>query len=261
MPTLQAGTFGADMKGGRIPDTAGKWPWGVQMGYTIDSTFTNSLEMALNLLSQNGEARIVAEPKMLAQDRQSAVMAVMSEEYYMMTPPAGQAGGFFNGLSQLEKIESGTRLSIVPRIGDNNDITMRMAVEVSDSIPSARATALPVVTRRTAEDVVRVKDGGTAVVAGLTQSTTRTENQQVPGLSGLPLLGPLFKNKNFEQSSKEVAIFITASIVHEDSDISTFGNETPSVGATSATSPASEQAGEGEDFKTSLRESMSRQYK
>ena len=51
-----------------------------------------------------------------------------------------QQYGYYNQ-AELQKIESGTVLTITPYIGDNNDITLEMAVEVSDSIPKARGSA------------------------------------------------------------------------------------------------------------------------
>ena len=55
-PQISAGAFGT----GFNLDNAGSWPWGIQMGYTPDGTFTDSLLMALNLLQQNGQANVVS---------------------------------------------------------------------------------------------------------------------------------------------------------------------------------------------------------
>ena len=86
-PQIQAGVFSNNAKGGAgiLPDFRGKWPWGVQIGYAPDATFTNSLELALNLLAQNNELRTLAKPQVLAQDGKEAQMQVMTEEYYMLT--------------------------------------------------------------------------------------------------------------------------------------------------------------------------------
>ena len=113
----------------------------MQIGYAPDQTFTNSLMMALNLLQENSQADIIANPKVVAQDGRQAEMRVIEEEWFMMHGPADQDGSY--SPAQLQKIESGTVLIITPYIGDNNDITLLMAVEVSDSIPKARGSDLP----------------------------------------------------------------------------------------------------------------------
>jgi type II secretory pathway component GspD/PulD (secretin) len=209
-PQISAGTFGAD--------TAVSWPWGVQIGYSPDQTFTNSLLMALNLLKENGQAEIVSNPQVLAQDGKPSEIRVMTEEYYMLQPQATNNAQFFS-TTEMVTITSGTMLNITPRIGDNNDITLELAAEVSDSIPAAAETQLPVVTRRTARNVVTVQDGGTVAVAGLTENRSMKKDRRVPGFSNLPLVGGLFKNQNDEGVTKEIAVFVTASLVPETGQI------------------------------------------
>jgi type II secretory pathway component GspD/PulD (secretin) len=251
-PKISAGVFGSEHHGvvGESPDFGGTWPWGVQIGYTPDATFTNSLELALNLLSQNGEAQIVAKPQVLAQDGKQAEIKVMTEEYYFMTAP--EVGGFYYARSELERIESGTTLTITPHIGDNNDITLQMSIEVSDSIPQGRGSDLPVITRRTANNTVRVKDGGTVALAGLTENRTRLDQKRVPGLSKIPLLGSLFRSKSDESSSREIAVFVTAHIVPEAGTVAVEQRTAPPAIQAPTIEPA------GGDFQQSLRESLTR---
>jgi hypothetical protein len=216
-PTIRAGIFtntAADALTG-LPGSG--WPYAVSIGYTPDRTFTDSLMMALNLLQENSQADIIANPKVVAQDGRQAEMRVIQEEWFMMQGPQSQ---FYYTQAQLQKIESGTVLTITPYIGDNNDITLHMAVEVSDSIPKARGSDLPLVTRRTAKNAVTVKDGGTVAVGGLTENRSRSTDKRVPGLSELPLIGNLFKSKNNDKASREVAVFVTAHLVPEGTKVS-----------------------------------------
>jgi len=185
-----------------------------------------------------------------------AEITVMTEEYYMMTAEA--TGGYYYTRSELEKIESGTKLTITPNIGDNNDITLELAIEVSDSIPRGIGSDLPVVTRRTATNTVRIKDGGTVALAGLTENRTRTAKRRVPGLSKLPLIGPLFKNTRDERASREIAVFVTAHIIPEPGQP---GQSVefiePSTPITQAPIRPMVRPMEG-DFRMKLRDSLSR---
>jgi hypothetical protein len=215
-PTMQLGFFAGDNYGFGDPanDFGGKAPWGIQMGYTPDFTFTNALQLALNLLTVNGEATIRAEPQVLAQDNKQATMRVVNEEYFFLTADVQDTGQFFTN-SQLETIESGTTLTITPHIVDGDRIVLKISIEVSDSIPAGRDTELPIVTRRTADNVVEVQDGGTVAVAGLSQEKSATTHKRTPGLSSLPLIGALFNNKDDITTSREVAVFVTANIVRQ----------------------------------------------
>ncbi len=277
-PTLSAGLFGADLQnktgGLGLMDFGGKVASGFSIGYTPDATFTNALTATLNLLAQNDEATIIANPQVLAQDGKVAEIAVMLEEYFFMT--GGQdlqsQAGFFGFYSELEKVESGTKLNITPHIGDNNEITLSLAIEVSNSIPRGRESELPVVTRRTSTNTVRIKDGGTVAVAGLTENRTRTEKKRTPGLSKLPLIGGLFKNTNDEGASREIAVFVTAHLIPEPGQKIDFVEPTTpssiqepglqsSLGQTPLQRPSMLQAPTQpieSDFRASLRRSLAR---
>ncbi|MBN1804755.1 MAG: hypothetical protein JW837_05855 [Sedimentisphaerales bacterium] len=286
-PTVSAGLFGTDLQGRAsglgLMDFGGKVASGFSIGYTPDSTFTNALTATLNLLSTNDEATIIANPQVLAQDGKLAEISVMTEEYYFMTGNQNQTVGFFNYYSELEKVESGTKLNITPHIGDNDEITLAMIIEVSNSIASGRESGLPVVTRRTSTNTVRIKDGGTVALAGLTENRTRTEKRRTPGLSKLPIIGGLFKNTNDEGASREIAVFVTAHLIPEPGKSIDFIEPTgpatrqpaspsqgslgpigqipmqqqPSYGQTQSYGQAPLQP-MGNDFRASLRQSLSR---
>jgi type II secretory pathway component GspD/PulD (secretin) len=285
-PTMSAGIFGNDLQNvgvGGILDFGGKVASGFQIGYAPDASFTNALTATLNLLAQNDEATIIANPQTLAQDGKVSEIGVMTEEYYFMTgnqQNLQQAGFFGSYYSELEKVESGTKLNITPHIGDNNDITLAVAIEVSDSIPRGRESDLPVVTRRTSTSNVRIQDGGTVALAGLTENRTRTDKRRVPGFSKIPIIGGLFKNTNDEAASREIAVFITAHIIPESSrDINNNYPQQPTYGiqAPMGQAPIQQQAPMGQapiqqqapmrqapsqpmegDFRASLRRSLSR---
>lgn len=253
-PTISAGMFGSDHAGAGNADYDfdGNWPWGVQIGYSPDNTFTNALEMTLNLLIENSEASILAKPQVMAQDGKMSQIQVMQEEYYMLTPPDA-LGTYAYSRSELQEIESGTKLEITPHVGDNNDITLAISVEVSDSIPKGRGSELPVVTRRTADNNVTVKDGGTVALAGLTENRARSKKKRVPGLSRLPLLGGLFKNSDDDNASREIAVFITAHLVPQNGRAMTYQSSEPMPTIQGPmTSPM------GQSFRDELRRSLSR---
>jgi len=216
-PTMQLGFFSGNNygRGDALNDFGGKSPWGVQIGYTPDLTFTNALQLALNLLTVNGEATIRAEPQVLALDGEEATMRVVNEEYFFMTADVPSASQFFTN-SQLETIESGTTLTITPHIVENDRIMLKVSVEVSDSVPRGRDTNLPLVTRRTADNIVTVLNGGTVALAGLSQENSSTTHKRTPGLSNLPLIGPLFNNSDDATMTREVAVFVTAYILPQD---------------------------------------------
>ena len=208
-PQISAGILSSsEHHGGGAPERV-EWPWGIQIGYTTGQEFTNSLQMTLNLLTQNDEATVISSPQVLAQDGQEAEIKVVTEEYFKISQESYMYTRF-----ELETIETGTTLTITPRIGDNNEITLEITTEVSDVIARGEDN-LPVVTRRTTKNTVRIEDGGTAAIAGLMDSRTRLQKSQAPGLADIPILGGLFRNTNSSSSSRQMAVFVTARLMPE----------------------------------------------
>jgi len=240
-PGISAGILSSSEHHGGGATERVEWPWGIQIGYTTGQEFTNSLKMTLNLLIQNDEATVISSPQVLAQDGQEAEIKVVTEEYFKISQESYMYTRF-----ELETIETGTTLTITPRIGDNNEITLEITTEVSDVIARGEDN-LPVVTRRTTKNTVRIEDGGTAAVAGLMDSRQRLTKIQTPGLGNIPVLGPLFRNTNSSSSSRQMAVFVTARLMPEAG---------PRAVQALAERPPIEPV--GEEFKVALQEILSR---
>ncbi len=260
-PKTSVGMFSNNMKGGGDPllDFGGASPWGIQIGYSPDATFTEALTMQLNLMVENEEAKIVANPQVMAQDSKPAEIRVVREEYYMMTDLQGLGTGLsFASRAELEKVESGTILEITPYISDHNEIVLTVVAELSDSVPRGRETDLPVVTRRSTRNEVIVKDGGTVAIAGLQQHKTVENNKAVPGLSKIPLLGKLFQNDSNTGTSREIAIFVTARLIPEHTQLNRYQQQaqprTPTGASPARPSayPPSNSQMPGDDFEADL---------
>lgn len=243
-PQLSAGSFRSNDSGG--------WLWGTSLGYSAGATFTESLLMALNLLEQNDQADIISKPVVTAQDGKMASISAMHEEYYILTPDI--ASEYYIS-TEMVTIISGTKLQITPHIGDNNDITLEIAAEVSESIPAGADTDLPVVTRRQSQNVTTIKDGGTVALAGLSETRQTLTEKKVPGLSSLPLVGELFKNKDSKQSTQEVAVFVTAHLVRERPN-QVAGQETLTVSQNSSAPMTSSSPAFNDDFRRELENRM-----
>ncbi|MBY6117438.1 secretin and TonB N-terminal domain-containing protein [Antarctobacter heliothermus] len=200
-PTIQVG-FNDTFKSG--------FDYELSVGYLRTPAFTKALSMSLNLLSQNDEATIVASPKVLAQDGVASEIKVTTEEYIQID---GEQDGFVRG--QLEQIETGTILNITPTVGANGVLTLELDLEVSDVV-SRGAQGLPVVSRRTAKSTVQLQNGGTAAVAGLVDNRTQIGSRGFPGSRKLPLLGRAFRTDSLRHDARQVAIFVTATLVDAD---------------------------------------------
>ena len=201
-PTITAGTAAGDGVSGM--------PWELRIGYTPSREFTNALALTLNFLAANRQATIVSSPQVLAQDGLPAEIRVTTEEFFEIS---SDTTGVVR--AQLEQIETGTVLNITPRVGSDGRMTLSMELEVSDVVGRGENN-LPVVSRRTASSTVRIENGGTAAVAGLADTRTQVGNAGLPGARRLPLLGRAFARDSLNHQARQVAIFVTATLVDGD---------------------------------------------
>lgn len=181
------------------------------LGYTTTGTFTKQLLLDLMLLMDNNWATIVANPKVTAQDGETAKIKVTTEEYFLIVTE----GVYYR--SELEQIESGITLEVTPHVCKNSEIQLRISPEVSNVVGKGSQN-LPVITRRSVTTTVRIGDGGTVVVAGLRSSFDRHDENRVPALGGIPLLGNLFRSDEVYDLERQVTVLITARIVGPDGE-------------------------------------------
>lgn len=106
------------------------------------------------------------------------------------------------------------RLSVIPQI--TNDAAIIMTVDVNrdfmGTISDATTGARPVYSRA-AKTKVMVKNGQTAVIGGIYQSDDQQGETKIPWLGDVPILGWLFKNKNWKKDKSELLIFLTPRII------------------------------------------------
>ena len=243
-PTLQYGRF----------YNGDNWLTGLQVGYSPDETFTSSLMATLNLLESTNQADIVSNPQVIAQDGRQATLKSIQEEWFMMSDrQLAATGGFGYTPSELQKIESGTVLTIVPRIGDSNEITLEMAVEVSDSISRGAESDLPIVNRRQAKNSVTVLNGGTVAVAGLTENRTRQIDRRVPFFGSLPVIGRAFRNNDDEKATREIAVFVTATLIPDSSSMMSSRPSIPQGGPAISSQPQEAGAEFTDGIRAALR--------
>jgi hypothetical protein len=158
------------------------WTKGLQIGYLPDSAFTNSFLAALNLLDAVNQAKVVSNPQIVAMEGCRARLRSSQEQWILMDGPSASTLH-----QEIQNIGSGRILDVTCRIGDNNDITLDVAIEISNSVPGRLGSGsdLPIITRRMARNSVTVMNGGTVALAG-----------QI--------------SRQSSQTTKETAIFVTA---------------------------------------------------
>ncbi len=111
----------------------------------------------------------------------------------------------------------GVKVEFTPTVNADGSIRLKLAPEVSTLDYSNAVTisgfTIPALSTRRAETEVEIQDGQSFVVSGLLDHRTTEIMSKVPGISSVPILGELFRSKNFNHSVVELVIIVTATVV------------------------------------------------
>jgi len=110
----------------------------------------------------------------------------------------------------------GTKLTVLPAISPDGYVGLQVSQEVND-VTSEVAFDAPVISTRSVQATLLIKDGQTVALGGLTD-TQRDVNQGVPILSSIPILGGLFGHASRETTETELYLFLTPHVIKTDAD-------------------------------------------
>ena len=170
---------------------------------------------ALDLLIQQGSARVLATPKIATLNGREASILIGERIPYTVTGTVF-AGGGAAPVQRVEKEEVGIKLRITPLINPDGYITTQISPEVS-SVTEYRGANndLPVVATRQATTTVRLKDGNSVIIGGLLSEQKSTSVSKFPLLGDLPVIGYLFQHTQTSLDKRDLVIEVTPHIMPE----------------------------------------------
>ena len=163
----------------------------------------------INMLQTNGIARVLAQPKLVTKSGSKAEFLAGGEI------PIPIRGG--DGDLTVEFKQVGVILDFEPVADPDGFINTKINVEVSAVDESVEVLDIPgFITRKTNMEM-NVQTGQTMVISGMLQAEDSKAVSKVPGLGSIPILGELFKSRDFRENSTELVIFVTPYLVDPDS--------------------------------------------
>ncbi len=164
---------------------------------------------SIRALEEKGRARVLSNPSVTVLDGRQTSLHTGETYYYEVAVAAATTGGI---VKDIRTFDVGINLNVTPRVNDDDTVTLT----ISPSVAALKGTSefmLPVVTERTVVTSVRVRNGDTAVIAGLVTDEERIIVKKVPFLGDIPLVGELFKHRERRPSHGEVLVLVTPTIV------------------------------------------------
>ena len=183
---------------------------GGSLGYS-----DGSLNTTLRAFERAGLVRILAEPNTTAVNGESAEFLAGGE----FPVPVGRDN---DGNILIEFKPYGVRLAFRPVVLSEGRISLQLSTEVSElSTQGAftlggtadNALIIPALAVRRASSTVELPSGGSLMIAGLLREDLRQNIDQLPGLGSVPVLGALFRSRDYISGETELVIILEAYIV------------------------------------------------
>ena len=182
----------------------------------------NNVQGSLNALETVGLLHTLAEPNLTAVSGETAKFLAGGE----FPVPSGRDQ---QGNVSIEFKQFGVGLSFTPVVLSAGRISLQISTEVSEltntgsfTLVGANGTnsavTIPALNVRRAETTVELPSGGSFAIAGLMQHTTKQQIDAFPGVKDLPVLGALFRSRDFQNAETELVVMVTAYLVHPTSE-------------------------------------------
>jgi type II secretory pathway component GspD/PulD (secretin) len=163
-----------------------------------------SFQAAVNLLIQNGKARVLADPRITTISGRTATIRA-GDSISILTTVGGGSGTV--ATSQLQTFQTGVTLDITPIVTNNGDINVALHPVVNSL--SGLLNGVPQIATRDTQTSVHLHDNETLVIGGLIQESTQSTANKVPLLGDIPLIGRIFRNDNTTNTRNELIIVVT----------------------------------------------------
>ena len=191
---------------------------GGTLSYQDSAGDGSSLSTSLRAFERAGLVRILAEPNITTANGESAEFLAGGE----FPVPVGQETDGSSTKVTIEFKPYGVRLAVRPIVLSPGRISLQLSTEVSELTSlgaftlggtSGNALVIPGLNVRRASNTVELPSGGSLMIAGLLREDTRQNIDKLPALGDLPVLGALFRSRDYLSGETELVIIVEAYIV------------------------------------------------
>ncbi len=198
--------------------------------------------VVVTALAQSGDADVLSTPHIIAIDNTEAEISV-GENIPLQTngiaPGAfagagslgalgvaqqggqdlGNLAGLAGGLGSVARQDVGTTIRVVPHINANNEVRLEIEEEISEQGATSGTLGVVSINRRTARTEVMVRDQQTIVIGGLMRDAIQNQEDKVPVLGDIPILGALFRRTNKQKRKTNLLLILTPYIIRDPGDL------------------------------------------
>ncbi|UCF80110.1 MAG: hypothetical protein JSV08_06200 [Acidobacteriota bacterium] len=174
--------------------------------------------LTYNFFKSVTEANTIARPQLRVTEGEKASINIGDQvpiptTTYNVASTVGGIGGA--PITNFTYQNVGVQISVEPRVHHNQEITLKVQIEVSSITGEVQATvgAQPIIGTRSIDTIIRLKDGQVNILAGLIRDDERDSLSGVPGLGDTPILRRLFGNTSRSKEETDIVLSLTPHIV------------------------------------------------
>jgi type IV pilus assembly protein PilQ len=165
-----------------------------------------------------GNLKITMQPVLSMLNGRRASLVIGQTQYYLLETQTA-ANGAVNNFSQFsqrfERIEANIQLSIRPYISEDSSVTLEVQPNFTTPVGNFDAQVPPTIATRRFDATIRVRDGETVILGGLTEERQNESTRGLPLLSRIPVLKWLFGNVEKGKSRQSLLIYLTPTIIYQ----------------------------------------------
>ena len=177
--------------------------------FATSASMVSSLSSMIDLMVQNGDAAVLAEPRLSTRSGGKARFVAGGE----LPIPVLSA----NGAANVDFKEYGVRFEVEPVVNAQGVISASLHTEVSSIDDEVTVMGVPGLRKQSSNTDVNLRPGETLVIAGMVRNEMSGAITKIPGLGDLPILGHLFRSKRFRQRESEIVVLITPRLSEQGS--------------------------------------------
>jgi len=188
------------------------------LGNLFDTSVLNldaDLNAVFQALQQDGDVKILSEPRIFTSDNQEAVFFDGQDVPIVTDTNTTQDG---NIIASREYRAVGISLRARPRITTQGTVDLRVNLELSSIQPTQTQDGFFIFDRRQTTTQLVVQNGQTVVISGILRSEESDIVRKVPLLGDIPLIGAIFSSTERRTENAELLAFITPIVVQNDAD-------------------------------------------
>lgn len=169
----------------------------------FNSAANRFLTLELSAMEADGKGRIVSSPRIITADQTKALIEQGTEYPYSVTAP--------NGATTLAFKKAVLKLEVTPQITPEGNIILDLDVN-KDSRGETTTQGVAIDTKHVKTQIL-IENGGTVVIGGIFEMEETNQENKIPLLGDVPVVGNLFKNRTKESTKREMLVFITPKVI------------------------------------------------